>query len=434
MRSLLVASLSLLTAACGSTYMDAPGGADGISDVARSLSPAEEALALHAANQLDLETLDAELDVRAANGIVDGRPFLDIDSLDAVSYVGATALVALADLGVEHFGTVPHGAQDIPSDTLTLWAANELDQVTLDDVVGLDRRAAENIVAARPFATVADLDAVSYVGPSALGDLEAYGAGVFGTTCEAGTLLHADGTTYASLLEALGYVSGEHDLIACAGTFYGPRPLLGFDGSDVAIYGFGAGQTTFDGMNEERFLATVEDGDMVTLYGATFRRAFDLLSPVAVYSGDLQLLATSFEDNSASSGGAVQGGHVTAIRSTFAGNVASWRGGAIDADGATLVDCVFDDNHVEADGDGSAFYVQGDLRVEGSSLTNHSGPSVVFWDAFGTDVMELSDVTYGTATDANLGVGLRVRIDFDATADHDLEGTVSVSCSTAGCD
>ncbi len=184
-------------------------------------------------------------------------------------------------------------------------------------------------------------------------------------------------------LDTLDGVSGQHDLVARAGTFFGPRPLLSVDGSAVALYGPGAGEATFDGMNEERFLATVETGDTVTLHGAP-------RSPATRRRGrEVQWTPTE--------------------------------------------PCIFEDDHVEADGDGSVLYVEGDLRVEGSSFTNHSGPSVVFCDSFGTDVVERNHVTYGIATDANLGTSLRVRFGFDATADHDLGGTVSVSCSTAGC-
>ncbi len=52
-----------------------------------------------------------------------------------------------------------------------LRAANELSLEELDHEVGLSTRAASNIVAARPFATVAELDAVPYVGPYAFGRL-----------------------------------------------------------------------------------------------------------------------------------------------------------------------------------------------------------------------------------------------------------------------
>jgi hypothetical protein len=51
-----------------------------------------------------------------------------------------------------------------------LQVANEAALEVLDrtDAVGLSRRAAEQIVARRPFATLAELDAVPYVGPVAL--------------------------------------------------------------------------------------------------------------------------------------------------------------------------------------------------------------------------------------------------------------------------
>lgn len=44
----------------------------------------------------------------------------------------------------------------------------------LDDQVPLDRRAAENLIAARPFSTVAQVDAVKYVGEAAMARLVAY--------------------------------------------------------------------------------------------------------------------------------------------------------------------------------------------------------------------------------------------------------------------
>lgn len=44
----------------------------------------------------------------------------------------------------------------------------------LDDDVALDSRAAENIVEARPIGSIVELDAVSWVGPSALGKIHGY--------------------------------------------------------------------------------------------------------------------------------------------------------------------------------------------------------------------------------------------------------------------
>jgi len=58
--------------------------------------------------------------------------------------------------------------------------ANEATFEELDVDVGLDRRAAEGIVAGRPFETMAEVDAVPYVGPVALEDMVTWGRARFG--------------------------------------------------------------------------------------------------------------------------------------------------------------------------------------------------------------------------------------------------------------
>lgn len=134
----------------------------------------EEAVILWTANTQSLEVLDDDvrLDRRAAENIVAQRPFTTIDALDAVPWVGTVALDRLYAYGLEHAELEDPGPLD--NDGLTLWAANTLSFDVLDDDVGLDSRAAENIVARRPFATVAELDAVPYVGVSALEKLLTY--------------------------------------------------------------------------------------------------------------------------------------------------------------------------------------------------------------------------------------------------------------------
>jgi hypothetical protein len=66
---------------------------------------------------------------------------------------------------------VTFSAQEV---TVLLDLVNKASQSVLDDDAGLDSRAAQNIVAARPIKTVADLDAVAYVGATALKKLKAY--------------------------------------------------------------------------------------------------------------------------------------------------------------------------------------------------------------------------------------------------------------------
>jgi len=116
---------------------------------------------------------DVGLDRRAARGLIDGRPFADIDAVDAVPYVGSVALQTLLDWARDE-GWIGGAAVDRDAAILALVNDPATTFALLDDDVALDRRAAENIMAARPFATVAQLDAVAWVGPSALDLLAAY--------------------------------------------------------------------------------------------------------------------------------------------------------------------------------------------------------------------------------------------------------------------
>lgn len=157
-------------AACGSE----PG-----SDVmAHSEIPAEgscEAAAmLKVANEASLAELDdeARLDSRAANNIVAARPIASLRELDEIGYVGSSALHKILDFA-EAEGHLASCAVDCV-DSAVLEVANTASEEELDDVVKLDARAAQNIVAARPLATIAELDEVAYVGSSALGKLRAY--------------------------------------------------------------------------------------------------------------------------------------------------------------------------------------------------------------------------------------------------------------------
>ena len=104
---------------------------------------------------------------------------------------------------------------------LILRAANTLSHPVLDDEVGLDRRAADNIVATRagddgvegteddtPFATLEALDAVSYVGPVALQSLYDYAYALWGGTVHG----YDEGSEEAVLI--LGVANGEaHDAL-----------------------------------------------------------------------------------------------------------------------------------------------------------------------------------------------------------------------------
>ena len=162
-------------------------------DLVAALTPAETDAVLDLVNEASLTLLDDDvrLDKRAAENIVvhrngadailgtaDDDPFESIEELDMVSYVGPSALEKLVSY------VHAQGLVDVPSgsdDALILAVANGASFDVLDDDAGLDKRAAENIVAHRdgadailgtadddPFDTIEELDAVPYVGPAAL--------------------------------------------------------------------------------------------------------------------------------------------------------------------------------------------------------------------------------------------------------------------------
>jgi DNA uptake protein ComE-like DNA-binding protein len=144
----------------------------------------EATAALDMANTATLSQLDDEisLDSRAAKAIVADRPITAMDDLDLVPYVGASALKALRAYVPQWTGQPGQGTSVTQSGvsfsaaevTILLDLVNKAKASLLDDDVGLDSRAAKNIVAARPIKTVAALDTISYVGGSALKLLKAY--------------------------------------------------------------------------------------------------------------------------------------------------------------------------------------------------------------------------------------------------------------------
>lgn len=116
-------------------------------------------------------------------GTADDDAFDTIAEVDAIAYVGSSALDKLRTYALAH-GFVPSGDELVgvfdnvaftaDEATATLALVNTASQGLLDDGVGLDRRAAANIVAARPLADLARLSAVAYVGHGAMLALREY--------------------------------------------------------------------------------------------------------------------------------------------------------------------------------------------------------------------------------------------------------------------
>lgn len=187
------------------------------------------------ANDSSADVLDDEaaLDTRAVSGIVAGRPFADLRSLDAASYVGARAFGRLLDFA-RSAGLVPrcgdgavqaaletcddgnaidgdgcsaqcatedggddgarvHDVLEGSDDALAiLRVANTATLEALDDAAHLDSRAAAKIVDARSangdFESLVALDAVPYVARRAFEQLLAYARTVPASFCGDGTV------------------------------------------------------------------------------------------------------------------------------------------------------------------------------------------------------------------------------------------------------
>lgn len=192
-------------------------GAGGKTDTGGVEEGSPEAIAvLSLVNEASLATLDdpastgaVGLDTRAAHNIVayrlgddgvegtdDDEAFDDLAELDAIPYVGPRAFGKLLEYALEHDYGTPSDTGGIiegtPEAAAVLDLANRASLETLDDPsseggVGLDVRAAEGIVAYRAgddgtegtdddetFDTLAELDAISYVGARAFGKLLDY--------------------------------------------------------------------------------------------------------------------------------------------------------------------------------------------------------------------------------------------------------------------
>lgn len=187
-----------LVLACASPS-DAPSTsdlalADGKAVIAEGSPEALGVLAMLNDPSTTMTALDvhAALDKRAAEGILahrdgptasnaDDNPFGTVQELDDVKYVGDAALaqvlayataegwVAVDD---DYYGTIEGVSFTRDEAAAIVDLVNTADLETLDDDVALDSRAANNLVAGRPFAALEDVARVSYVGTSALSDLK----------------------------------------------------------------------------------------------------------------------------------------------------------------------------------------------------------------------------------------------------------------------
>ena len=184
-----VVMLSLLVALTGAGCV-ARGDADpeaAPSEVAQDLSGTDGANVLALVNYpgTDAALLDTQvgLDSRAAKNIIAHRNgpdgvspssddvlFATLDDLDAIPYVGDSAFTKLTAYAAAHPLPAPETVEGVAfagwESQAVVWGVDNLDESVLDGF--LDHRAASGLVAKRPFATVAQMGPVSYVGATAL--------------------------------------------------------------------------------------------------------------------------------------------------------------------------------------------------------------------------------------------------------------------------
>lgn len=145
------------------------------------------------ATSFDLLDIAVALDRRAAENLIAARPFESVDEVDAVRWVGPSAmgkLIAYArDAGWVPTGDDVLGVYDGVPFTVNqadraLALVNDESEAVLDDDVGLDPRAVNSILAARPVASVMELSELYWVGGSMLTRIRDYDAPVvLGTDC-----------------------------------------------------------------------------------------------------------------------------------------------------------------------------------------------------------------------------------------------------------
>jgi hypothetical protein len=139
---------------------------------------------------------DVPLDSRAAENIIDFRDgadgilgngddkvFRTIAELDAVKWVGPASIARLRTYAQTHdwvpqdddvLGVYEGVSFTVAEAEATLELANSAHHALLDEDVGLDSRAADGILAAKPIATMLELSEAYYVGHSAMLKLKAF--------------------------------------------------------------------------------------------------------------------------------------------------------------------------------------------------------------------------------------------------------------------
>jgi hypothetical protein len=239
------------------------------------------------------------------HGTSDDDPYDDVAEVLAVPQIGAARLTSLSQYAAAA-GFVPEGDDLLGTYDGVPFSVNEAERTValvadaseteLDDDMGLDRRAVESILAARPIATALELSGLYYVGASALSKLKAWAAaGTLAdvgedcsdqTDCMAGMRCEgkpSDGSPEIGKCIVIGNVEGAEesctgdddclDGLACSGlTVYGNvgycRPLWMFGTFSSTEVSTPIPDADMDGVTMDVVvygLATVPEDIMVTI-------------------------------------------------------------------------------------------------------------------------------------------------------------------------
>lgn len=409
-------------------------------------TPYEERIVLELVNSASEQTLDedARLDSRAARNIVAHRAGPDgvdgtadddrFDSwaeLDAISYVGDTALALLVDYAltiygpeeVEEVAVLVHGvAEGSPAAIAMLVLANGLSEAELDEDVALDSRAAGNIVAAREggaIASLTELDTIAYVGGAAFDRLYDYGLDqghIREEGCSDGLVWIAGGGEFESPAAATSAADPGDVVYLCAGSWTEQVSIE----TRIQLVGLeGAAHSVIDA-DEAGSALTVNAAD-VTVSGLTLTGGrgggAGAMTGGGVHVGHaadgFTLRDAIVTGNRADSGGGLAlEADATLERVTVSDNQASGsygQGGAIVVYSARLtgIDLVLSDNVAKRGGALYLYHPTSEAELEGGTIEGNEATGGWGGGVFAAGPIHLTDTTIdGNTADRGAGVYL----------------------------
>ena len=218
-------------------------------------------------NGADAATLDALLDRRAVSALIAARPFTSVAAMGPVAYVGSAALKALrgqaplwwSALGSSGAASLAGSIDGVSFDEATAATALEIaNQATAEQLTAhaITSAAAAHLLAARPYASLAQVAATSGVGPATMTALRTYAqSGAWGA---AECLVSFDAAVQPQLASLLFMSESDRPLQIIA--FPGAGGSAPTAASVLLLVGAGAG-TTAETRGVDGYYAALEPAD-----------------------------------------------------------------------------------------------------------------------------------------------------------------------------